>query len=140
MDGVTVIINRQDDEIDRYLMIQQVPGKPQPFKWYPPSGVIREGETEIEACYREVMEELGPEFMIIVGEKLVTLKSDYKTENSHFYPAKYLGGEVEPNPKEIHHWGWFTYEEILGLNLMKLTRKFFEKHFKGFELFPGSVA
>jgi len=126
MDGVSVLIKKGS----KYLMIQQPETKPLPCRWFAPSGAIKKGETIEQAARREIREEVGLE----IGEirELAVLKSDWKTERTHFLLAGWKSGRVRPDPREIKSCGWFTYEQILKLELMPATRVFFERHFRDF--------
>jgi len=126
MDGVSVVIKKDD----KYLMIQQAKPRPFQLKWMAISGAMQGNETKEEAAVREVKEETGLEIELL--REIATLKSDWKTEKTHFFIANWKNGKVKPDPREINSCGWFTYEEILKLELMPATRIFFEKHFRPF--------
>lgn len=126
MEGISVIIKKDN----KYLMLQQGKTRKFPLKWLPVSGAVEENETPEEAVIRETKEETGLTIEII--KKIVTLKADYKAKDLHFFIALWKDGEVKPDTREINDFGWFTYEEILKLDLMPATRQFFEKYFKAF--------
>ena len=126
MDGVSIVIKKDG----KYLLIQQAAAKPLPFRWFNVSGAMEAGETLEEAAVREVKEETGLEIDLL--RETIALKSDWKTEKTHFFIANWKSGKVKPDAREINSCGWFTYEEILKLELMPATRIFFEKHFKPF--------
>jgi len=126
MDGVSVLIQKGK----KYLMIQQPETKPLPCRWFAPSGAKEEGETIEQAARREVKEETGLEIEGI--KELAVIKSDWKTERTHFLLARWKSGRVRPDLREINSYGWFSYEQILKLELMPATSAFFERHFRGF--------
>jgi 8-oxo-dGTP pyrophosphatase MutT (NUDIX family) len=129
-ESISIVIRKGEGGKDKFLLIKQVPDKPQPFTWLPPSGRIMEGETHEEACAREAKEETGVDVKVI--KKVFSMPAEYHADFVHFYLADYVGGKVKIDPGEALDWGWFTIEEMAGMNLMKGTRLFFEKHFKGF--------
>jgi NADH pyrophosphatase NudC (nudix superfamily) len=126
MDGVSVVINKDG----KYLMIQQAKGRPFQLKWMAVSGAINKDETKEEAVIRETKEEVG--LAIEILREIATLKSDWKTENTHFFIANWKSGKIKSDPREINSYGWFTYQEILRLDMMAATRIFFEKYFRPF--------
>lgn len=126
MKGISVVIKKDN----QYLMLQQSKAKPFPFKWMPVSGGVEKEETLEEAVIREVREETGLDIEII-GEVAI-LKGDYKVKQLHFYTANWKNGQVKIDPREVNDFGWFSYEEILKLDLMNATKIFFEKYFKPF--------
>jgi NADH pyrophosphatase NudC (nudix superfamily) len=126
MDGISVVIKKDN----KYLMLQQSKKKPFSLKWMAVSGEIEKGETPEEAVIRETGEETSLDIEIV--GKIITLTADYKTEKLHFFIANWKGGEVKIDPREAIAFGWFTYEEILKLDLMNVTKIFFGKYFKPF--------
>ncbi|MCX6815049.1 MAG: NUDIX hydrolase [Candidatus Aenigmarchaeota archaeon] len=126
MDGISVVIKKDG----KYMMIQQAKGRPFQLKWMAVSGAINEDETKEESVIRETKEEVGLDIEIL--REIATLKSDWKSENTHFFIANWKSGKIKADPREINKYGWFTYEEILELDLMPATKVFFEKHFRPF--------
>lgn len=123
MDGICAIIRKEN----RYFMIQQHPDKPFPLQWMPVSGRIEGGESPEEATVRETREET--EMEVEPAKRLAKLPGDYRSDFLYFILADWKSGEINPDRSEIHNYGWFSYEEILQLDLMKATRNFFEHHF-----------
>lgn len=108
-------------------------------KWLPPGGHIDENETPPEAAKREVLEETGLEIEFLTQENVWINDSNaesferpfmcllehiphYKDEPSHqhmdfIYVARPLKGELIYNSNETEAIRWFTYEEIMQMEL-----------------------
>ncbi|MBL7206591.1 MAG: NUDIX domain-containing protein [Candidatus Aenigmarchaeota archaeon] len=123
IDGVSVVI----EKAGKYLMIQRAKEVPLPLKWTCVGGKIEAGETPELTAIREVREEVGLEIEII--EQLAMLKGDI-VEKLYFLLAKWKDGEVEMEKKEIRDFGWLNPEDVLRLELLPATRKFFEEYLK----------
>jgi len=92
--------------------------------WYPPSGHIKDGESDAEAVRREMKEEFDIEVKTI---KLVTESTlDRPGKRGNWWECKIVGGEIRPG-SEIAEYGFFSVEEAKNLKLWPATKKFFEK-------------
>lgn len=123
MDGVVAIIKKND----KFLLVKQSKNKPFQGEWRPPGGAIDPKEDEISALKREIKEELNLEINVI--KKLLTLKSDYKTEYTHFFLTSCINENIKIDEREISDARWFSLNEIKKLKLMNITNVFFKKCF-----------
>ena len=122
-DGVgTAPFNKGSENGKEYLIVKK-PRKE--HAWQFPQGGVDEGETQIQAAEREVREECGADlqFKFInkepVGEYKYLFPADFKRHEPgivgarvSFFQAKYEGGEVEVDEKEIVEYKWTTKDEL----------------------------
>lgn len=92
------------DEGGRYLITRRVAGSHLEGLWEFPGGKREAGETLEECLQRELVEELGAEFM--VGERIETVTWRYpeKTVVLHFFQCRLAGGRIQPRERQAHAW------------------------------------
>jgi 8-oxo-dGTP diphosphatase len=122
---VTALI--QDDK-EKFLLI-----KPSNYKdfgkyqnsWYPPTGHLKENETQEHGLIRELKEELNIKIQPL---KLITeWEQDTPGETAFWWKCKIESGKIKDNYEIAEH-KYFSKEEIKNLDLWPATRKFFEKY------------
>lgn len=94
----------------RYLMIQRSPHVSRPFTWCFPGGHIDPGETSRRAVIRELYEELS-----VIVEPMAKLGFVRVPAFGYLLAAwrvRIVGGEVRPNPVEVHDARWCRPEEL----------------------------
>jgi 8-oxo-dGTP diphosphatase len=123
--GVAVI-----EKDGKVLMIKQGKEKPLAGQWRHPGGEFLEGESPEEGIKREIMEEVGLEVELIDKEPVLVMESDYGDGMFGFFRARAVGGELKIDAGEVELAAWFPRSEILGLNLMGATRKFYETYLR----------
>jgi len=113
----------------KYLMI-----KPSNYKnfgeyqeaWYPPTGHIKENESNQEAIVREMREELG---VRVEAVKLISSwEQDVPGEKAFWWECKIADGEIKIG-EEISDYKYFSTEELKNLKLWPAEIKFFKKFF-----------
>ena len=92
--------------------------------WYPPSGHIKEGESDAEAIRREMREEFNIEVKAI--RLVIETALDNPGKRANWWECEILSGEIKPG-SEIAEYGFFSIEEAKNLKLWPATKKFFEK-------------
>ncbi|OGY56958.1 MAG: hypothetical protein A2Y84_00710 [Candidatus Colwellbacteria bacterium RBG_13_48_8] len=98
-------------------------------KWAPPHGRCEVSDKSEEECVaRETYEETQLKIKPI--KKLWTQEADTKVKTVSFWLVKILEGEIKIED-ESSHYGWFTLDEVLELDLYPGTKKFFELVEKG---------
>ena len=92
----------------RYLLICRARA-PFPGWWCPVSGRVEPGESLAEAAVREAEEEMG--LQVTVGSVFFVCPTTDESHELHFLPARWIGGDPRPDPREVQEWGWFSLEE-----------------------------
>ncbi|MEO8610620.1 MAG: NUDIX domain-containing protein [Chloroflexota bacterium] len=95
-------------------------------RWCLPGGAMEAGESLMETCAREVMEETG--LLVKVGRLIGVYSTphriiEYADGNrkqlvSHSFEAEVIGGELTLSD-ETTEYGYFTVDEIAKLDLME---------------------
>lgn len=130
--GAGIIVRRDRDQ--KVLLIKRK-FPPNEGRWSLPGGMVELGETPRDAATREVKEETG---LKVVIEKLFDVGSDIhfgsrSKPKYHFvlidYVAKYTGGKVRLN-QESSSYGWFSFAEMVGLDMSAGTTKVLKRFFR----------
>ncbi len=122
--GVGVYIFNKDKT--RLLLTQRGPGaRHEHFKWEGPGGGLEEGETYEQAAHREIREELG--ISIELGPVLAEFK-DILDANGFLWDAKIFSATTSDKPSiqeptKCVGFGWFTKEEVAGLQMAEYVVK-----------------
>ncbi|MFA5026152.1 MAG: NUDIX hydrolase [Candidatus Shapirobacteria bacterium] len=122
---VCLIKNREG----KYLMI-----KPSNYKnfgkyqeaWYPPTGHIKEGESNVEAIVREMKEELDVEIRPV--KLLSEWEQDVPGEWAYWWECEIMSGKIKMS-EELSELKYFSTEELKSLKLWPAETKFFQKFF-----------
>ena len=107
---------------DRFLLCQRPIEKEHGGLWEFPGGKVAPGETLEEAIQRELLEELGAQGSVVLGEMGRYLSGDAR------YLIIFLRVELQQNPTSREHaaLGWFSRHQIADLSLPPADRNFFE--------------
>jgi 8-oxo-dGTP diphosphatase len=109
-----------------HLLIRQAKDKPYAGMWRHPGGKFEDGENPRDGIPREVLEETGLEVSLLKETPLLVLPGDYKIRDFGFFVCRLEGGSLTIDKKEADDAGWFDMKEILNLDLMPATRKFYQ--------------
>ena len=123
------IISRLNNENKKeYLLVKSLKdfGEYTGF-YYPPGGHVEEGEELSEALIRELREEL---FVDVLPLKEITaLSADVKDELTHYWDCDTSPIDIENyNRSELANVGWFTRDEMEGMDVWPAAKKVFEMH------------
>lgn len=92
------------DEGGRYLITRRVAGSHLEGLWEFPGGKREAGETLEECLQRELVEELGAEFMVGERIEIVTWRYPEQTVILHFFRCRLAGGTIQPRERQAHAW------------------------------------
>ena len=107
--GVGAMIWNDDGQV---LLVRHHPSTGwDPDKWFTPGGVIEDGESPEEALFREVMEEVGLEVVVLGLARVnneVLVHGELEAETYFFqFEVKAVGGIPTPREGEIQEVRWF---------------------------------
>lgn len=98
----------------KFLLVQEK--QPKAYKqWNLPAGKVDKGESIQQAAIREAKEEVG--YDVELGDELLVMHESIDTPVLHSFEAQITGGQLQFPEDELLDAGWFTYEEITGLQL-----------------------
>ena len=108
-----------------YLITQRRPAAIMPLLWEFPGGKIDQGETEVDAVTRELLEEFGVETMS-VGRVLYECRDPGSPFRVRFLNVGIRG---EPEPTEHTEIGWFEPDSLSTLDLAPCDARFVVEYF-----------
>jgi len=133
------IIYRKVNNHFEFLLLKRIPSKG--GFWQPVCGGLEEGETKIDACYREILEETG-----ISKEKIVNvikevhhfvINKDYLSKNPISPQEEFVFGfEINSSEEinidsniQIEHeaYKWVSFDDAINLLKWKNNKDAFEK-------------
>jgi len=120
MKGVLGVIRRDG----LFLLGTESKNTPLKGKWRLLGGKLEEGESAERALIRELNEEAG--ISIRVVNHLGTRKGSINPMDIDVLLAEHTQGGLVPNEKEIGELKYFTYDEILALDIDRLSRQIIE--------------
>lgn len=104
----------------RYLLGRRPGEKRHGGLWEFPGGKLDEGEDAAGAARRELAEELSLE-TVEVGAALHSVRDPASPFVIHFHPVEVRG---EPEAREHSRVGWFTLDEMAGMELAPADETF----------------
>lgn len=92
------------DEIGRYLITQRRRGSHLEGLWEFPGGKVDAGESLVACLRRELLEELGADF--VIGEEIATIDWEYpdRIVVLHFFQCTLVSGAIEPRESQAMTW------------------------------------
>jgi len=142
--NVAAVITNNNNEI---LICQRVDNK----AWQFPQGGVDNGETQINALFRELLEELGTINFKALSRTQKTYKykwpnmlnsrDNYIGQEQTYYLVKFLGedSDFHIDNREFKAFKWTQKDDVLK-KVEKVRRPTYEKVFKEFEnSFPTST-
>ncbi len=117
-----IIFRRTNDEIE-YLLLKRVPQR-NGF-WQPVTGGVEEGETRIEAVYREICEETGVRNLLQVIEDLYCFEfSDPHSNREYVYGVEISSKErIVLDSEEHSEYRWCDFHKAMELLHWKENRE-----------------
>lgn len=125
--GVGVVVYNAE----RILLIKRAK-EPNKGMWSIPGGAVELGETINQAAAREVLEECSIKIKIErVLDAAENMVKDEKGRIRYHYViidliAKHVSGEIKAGT-DAAACGWFTPEEITGMNITPILRAMFQR-------------
>ena len=108
-EGVVAVVQRSE----RVLVIERGASVPFPGVWCPISGKVEPGETQRDAVLREVREEAGLEVEPLC--KVWECRSEGGDFWLHWWTARYLGGELRLDAREVAAARWLDARDFGAL-------------------------
>jgi len=126
-DTKQVVVALIQNEKGEFLLI-----KPTDYKnfgefqdaWYPPTGHLKENESQTQGLIRELKEELNLNVKPI--NLLAQWEQDTPGEKAYWWKCKIISGNIKKN-YEILDYKYFSKEEIKNIKIWPATKKFFKK-------------
>lgn len=97
---------------NKFLLVQEKQEKVYGL-WNLPAGLVDVGESIEEAAVREAFEETG--FIIQLDQKIDIFQNTATEPPKHIFVAKIISGELNFPKDELLDAGWFTHEEVIGM-------------------------
>lgn len=110
----------------KYLMGVESKESPIKGQWRFLGGHVKPNESPLEGIIRELQEEANISVQVI--SKVCEVQGDYVNIPIHVYLAQYISGEPRARDGELGTLGWFSLQEMEGLNLSRLCRSILEKY------------
>ncbi len=104
----------------RYLLGRRPAHKRHGALWEFPGGKVREGESRLEATRRELAEELDVA-VLSLGDLLLSVHDEGSSFVIEFFSTVTEGIPVAREHSEV---SWFTFDELLGLELAPADARF----------------
>ncbi|MFA4872183.1 MAG: NUDIX hydrolase [Patescibacteria group bacterium] len=98
---------------DKFLLLKR---RHSPYKWGPPAGRVREGETFIEALVRETKEEANIEIKVLMPIDVWCGNHENEAISSVSFACEYDSGEIKVS-EEHSEAKWFVLDEIKNENV-----------------------
>jgi len=98
-----------------YFMTKRADHVHQGGKWEFPGGKVEKGEKPEQALSRELKEEVNLD--IVASSSLITINHDYGDKLVSLVVFLVEGFKSEPKALEGQKEGWFTFDELLTLDL-----------------------
>lgn len=125
---VAALIRNAKGEI---LLIQQSKGSNKPAYWLLPGGGVEFGETAEEALHRELREELGLESLsldfVALNESIDPKGIRHLVQLIFIVKVREAIPVLNPREKAITGFGYFSPNDIMGMDLRPDTKEFLKK-------------
>ena len=118
--GVGVLIIKQNSWEDSYVLLGQRKGSHGEGQWAFPGGHLEYMESFEDCAYREIAEELGPDF------KIIGLRTCRITNLKDYAPKHYIdismaafyteGQPIVMEPDKVSEWKWFHWREVFEMS------------------------
>jgi len=115
---------------DNKVLLVKRANEPNKGKWSIPGGVVKLGESLIDALKREIIEETGLEINVLdvacVSEEIV---KDYESIKFHYviidFFAEVVGGELKVG-SDAEEARWVSFDELDDLEIVEFVKKLIE--------------
>ncbi len=109
------------EDRDRVLLAQRMEADDYGLLWEFPGGKVEDKETDQQALYRELLEEIGVKVDVGRLAAVYEDESDVLKINVRLYRCTILSGT--PQARECREIGWFSLKEAAALDLAPADRK-----------------
>ena len=119
-----VVVGAMIEQDGKYLITQRSPKGSLPLKWEFPGGRTEEGESDMVALARELLERTGLE--VEVRERVVHAEHTYPDYDIDFrvYRCRLTGGSI--NHLRVHDHRWVAPRELDQFDFPPADQKTFE--------------